>query len=265
MQVSFGYPLAGDLIAVTPAEPEDEECEFHSGVGTSADPASDSEYLAALTPSDRFAIDQESAAAEQTFTFPHFYSNDIEGDQVQLKDEVVVKIDRIPHLGPPPKEWESAPPTPIGPTTPIAPPTKAEEPPVIPQPEIEADPPVITGGGPPTKLRTGITAKCPKAAKRCTVTGIVEAELPARRPAGNASASRAVRVRRIVLGRISFPLAAGKSKRVSIALSKAGVAFLRAHPGVRAKILVTVSAPGAAKASSTRSAKLHLPAPRKHM
>jgi hypothetical protein len=67
-----------------------------------------------------------------------------------------------------------------------------------------------------------------------------------------------------VLGKVSFHLAAGASKPVSITLSKIGVTFLRAHRGVRAKIAVTVTAPGAAMASRTRTAKLRLPTTHRH-
>ncbi len=259
MSVRFGYPLSGSLISVTAGNPEDAElCSEHSGVGTSGDPSSDIEYLLALSPSNIFYVDLTSAQAEQTFKFPHSFSSNINGDQVDLKDEVVVKVDRIPHLGPPKSEG-GPPPEQHGPSTPISQPTKSEEP-HVPEPEVEGNPPEITGGGgTPTKLRTGINAKCPKAEKPCTVTGIAEAELPAPRPSGKASAASKAKVRRVTLGRTVFSLAAGAHRSVSITLTRAGVAFLRAHPGVRVKILVGVSAPGFSKASRTRTAKLRLP------
>jgi hypothetical protein len=183
--------------------------------------------------------------------------------RIRLSDEVIVKVNLLD--APPPPFGHEGPAEQHGPSTPVPQPTKSEEPPRVLEPEVEADPPVVTGGGgSPTKMHTGITAKCPKTGKPCTVTGIVEAELPAPRPVRKASASRAGKVRRVVLGKVDFSLAAGASKPVSITLSREGVAFLRSHPGTRATIAVTVSAPGAAKASRTRTAKLRLPTPRRH-
>jgi hypothetical protein len=256
MTVRANYPLNGAFIKATPTAPE---FECSSAVATSGDPSADPRFLEAISPLVEAAVNFESGQAEQTVSVPHSYSGDVGGDQFDLSDLVTVKIDRLPLL-PPPLGTEG-PPEMRGPTTPITPPTTPPKPPVIQEPEVEANPPVITGGeGAPPKLRTGITAKCPPAGKPCAVTGIVEAELPAPRPARKADASRKAMARRVVLGRVSFPLAAGASKKVAITLSKAGVAFLRSHPGVRAKIAVTVTAPGTATASRTRIAKLRLPA-----
>jgi hypothetical protein len=260
MSVKFQYPLSGSLITVIPGA-EGELCESVKAVGTSGTSLQGVEYLLALSPIDSYSINNESGMAEQTFKFPHSYSGTFEGDQVDLSDEVVVKANLLFSDIPPPPFGHEGPPEQHGPSTPVPQPTKPEEPPHVPEPEVEADPPVVTGGGgSPTKLHTGITAKCPKAGNPCTVTGIVEAELPAPRPARKASTSHAGKVRRVVLGRVSFPLAPGASKPVSIALSKAGVAFLRSHPGAHAKIAVTVAS-GAATASRTRTAKLRLPRP----
>jgi hypothetical protein len=262
MSVKFQYPLSSSLITVAPAA-EGELCESVKAVGTSGNPGQEGAYLLALIPLDFYSVNNESGAAEQTFKFPHSYSGTVEGDQVDLSDEAVVKVDRLPP--PPPPRGSEGPPEQHRPSTPVPQPTKPEEPPHIPEPEVEANPPVVTGGeGSPTKLHTGITAKCPKAGRPCTVTGIVEAELPAPRPARKAGASRAGKLRRVVLGRVSLPLLAGASKRISITLSRAGMAFLRSHPGVRARIVVTVSASGAIEASRTRTAKLSLPKSHKH-
>ena len=256
MSVKFQYPLSGSLITVIPGA-EGELCESVKAVGTSGTSLQEGEYLLALAPLDFYSVNNESGIAEQTFKFPHSYSGNVGGDQVDLSDEVVVKTNLLDV--PPPPFGSEGPVKQHGPSTPVPQPTKPEEPPHIPEPEVEADPPVVTGGGgSPTKLHTGITAKCPKGGKSCTVTGIVEAELPAPRPARKANASHAGKTRRVVLGRVHFLLAAGVSKPVSITLSKAGVAFLRFHPGARAKIAVTVVS-GAATASRTRTAKLRLP------
>jgi hypothetical protein len=256
--VRFSYPLAGNLITVKSGE---ELCEGHAGVGTSGEADKDAGYQEAVSRALAFLV---TDTAPETLKFPNSYATTVDGDRVELNEEAVVKTE--PPLLPPP--IATPPKGPLEkrePSTPVPPPTTPPKPPVIQEPEVEANPPVITGGGgSPPKLHTGITAKCPPAGKPCTVTGIVEAELPAPRPAGKASASRKAKLRRVVLGKVSFALAAGASKKVVITLSKAGAALLRSHPGVRAKIAVTVAAPGAAKASSTRTAKLRLPAPRRH-
>ncbi len=255
MTARASYPLSGAFVKATTTTPE---FDCSGAVATSGDPSSDPRFLEATSPLVEAAVDFESGQAEQTVTVPHTYSFDVGADQVDINDQVVVKINRLPP--PPPPRGTKGPPEQHGPSTPITPPGPAPKPPIIPEPELEPEPPVVTGGGGPPKLHTGIKAKCPKAGKPCTVTGIVEAELPAPRPARTAQASRKAKIRRVVLGKVSFPLAAGASKAVVITLSKAGVAFLRSRPGVRAKIAVVVSAPGAATASRTRTARLRLSA-----
>lgn len=170
-------------------------------------------------------VNFESGQAEQTITVPHSDSFEVNGDDIDLKDVVVVKINRLP-----PVRGTGGPPETHGPTTPITSPTTPPKPPVIQEPEIEGNPPVVTGGGGSPKLHTGIKAKCPKAGKPCTVTGILEAELPTPRPAHWAGLSRSAKIRRVVLGKVSFVLAAGASRTVVITLSKAGVALLRSNP-----------------------------------
>ncbi len=254
MSVHASYPLSGALITASSSTPE---TDCSGAVATSGEADKDPQFNEATSPLVEAAVDFASGQAEQTVTVPHKYSFDVGTDQVDLSDVVVVKINRLPP--PPPPLGTKGPPEQHGPSTPVPQPTTPKEPPHVPEPEVEANPPVVTGGSPP-KLHTGITTKCPKAGKPCTVTGIVEAELPAPRRAGKASASRKAKIRRVVLGKVTFPLAAGTSEKVVIALSKSGVAFLRSHPGVRAKIAITVTAPGAVTASRTRTARLRLPA-----
>ncbi|HXP36144.1 MAG TPA: hypothetical protein VN817_00125 [Solirubrobacteraceae bacterium] len=260
MTVRASYPLSGAFIKGTSETPE---FECTGAVATSGEADKDPQFNEATSPLVEAAVNFDSGQAEQTVEVPHDYSFSVGADQVDIKDVVTVKINRLPP--PPPPLGTPGPPEQHGPSTPVPPPTKPEEPPRIPEPEVEANPPVVTGGGgSPPKLHTGITAKCPKGGKPCTVTGIVEAELPAPRLTGKASATRKAKLRRVVLGKVSFTLAAGAEKPVLITLSKAGAAFLRSHPGVRAKIAVTVSASGATKVSKTRTAKLRLPAAHKH-
>jgi hypothetical protein len=259
MTVRASYPLSGAFITATTSTPE---FECSGAVATSGEADRDPQFNEATTPLVEAAVNFESGQAEQTISVPHTYSFDIGSDQVDLSDEVVVKINRLPPL-PPPRGTEG-PPEMRGPTTPVPPPTTPPKPPVIQEPEVEANPPVVTGGGGSSpKLHTGIKAKCPMTGKPCTVTGVVEAELPAPRLASKAD-TRKAKIRDFVLGKVSFPLAPGASKTVVITLSKAGVALLRSHPGARAKIAVTVTAPGAAKASRTRTTKLRLRAPHRH-
>jgi len=258
--VRVSYPLGSSFVGRS----GEGLCETDSGVGTSGPANTDSGVQEAISHLLYFLVNGAGGSPE-TLTFPHSYSTDVNGDEVNLQDELTVKVE--PQLLPPPIATPpKGPLEKLEPITPITPPTTPPptKPPVIQEPEVEANPPVITGGGgSPPKLHTGIKAKCPNAGKPCTVTGIVEAELPAPGPARKADASRKkAKTRRIVLGKISFPLAAGASKTVVITLSKAGVAFLGSHPGVRAKIAVTVSA-GATRASRTRTAKLRLPTARR--
>lgn len=254
MTVRFSYPLAGNFVTVT-----GEECEFVKAVGTSGTFEQEGEeFREALSPIDLYGVDSTSGAAEQTFKFSHPYSHTVNGDTVDLDSEVIVKVDRLPPL---PPAGSGGPPEQHGPSTPITPPGPAPKPPIIPEPELGPEPPIVTGGGPP-KVITGITAKCPKGVKECKVTGIVEGELPVARRAAIAGASRKARARRVVLGRVSFSLAAGAAKKVAITLSKSGAAFVRAHPGVRAKIAVTVTAPGSASVGRSRVARLRIPARR---
>ncbi len=259
MSVRFSYPLAANFLAVG-----GEECEFVKAVGTSGTFEQESEaFREALSPVDLYAVDSTSGAAEQTFTFSHPYSHTVNGDTVDLSAETIVKVDRLPPL--PPTPGTGGPPEVRGPTTPITPPGPSPKPPVIPEPELGPEPPAVTGGGSggPPKLTTGITAKCPSGVKQCKVAGIVEGELPIGRRASTASVSRAGRkVRHVVLGRVSFVLAGEARRKVTITLSKSGAAFLRAHPGVRAKIAVTVSAPGWVAVTRSRTARLRLPSHR---
>jgi hypothetical protein len=257
--VRVSYPLGSSFVGRSGEEP----CGEDSGVGTSGPANTDSGVQEAISHL-RFFLVNGPGGSPETLTFSHPYSTDVDGDEVNLKDELTVKVE--PQLLPPPIATPpKGPLEKLEPSTPITPPTTPPKPPVIQEPEVGANPPVITGGGgSPPKLHTGINAKCPKAGKPCTVTGVVEAELPAPRPARKADVSRKAKLRRVVLGKVSFPLAAGASKTVVITLSKAGAAFLGSHPGVRAKIAVTVSAPGATRASRTRTAKLRLPAARRH-
>ncbi len=251
--------MSGSLITATPTG---SGLPCSGAVATSGEADKDPQFIEGTSPLVETAVDFESGQAEQTVTVPHSYSFDVDGDDaVDLKDVVVVKINRLPP--PPPARGTEGPPEMRGPTTPITPPTTPPKPPVIQEPELEGNPPVVTGGGTSPKLHTGIKAKCPKTGKPCTVTGVVEAELPAPRPARKAGASRSAKIRRVVLGKVSFVLAAGASRTVVITLSKAGVALLRSNAGVRAKIAVTVTEPGATKASRTRTTRLRLPAPRR--
>ncbi len=261
MTVRASYPLSGAYVKASTTTPE---FNCSGAVATSGEADKDPQFNEATSPLVEAAVNFQSGQAEQTITVPHKYSLDAGEDQVDLSDEVVVKINRLPPL--PPPLGTKGPPEQHGPSTPVPTPTPTpKEPPHIEEPEVEANPPVVTGGGgSPPKLRTGIKAKCPQAGQRCTVTGVVEVELPAPRPARKAQASRRAKAIRVVLGKVSFPLAAGASKPVVITLSRSGLEFLRSHPGVHAKIAVTVTAPGAARVSRTPAANLRLPAPHRH-
>ncbi len=250
--VHVTVPLGSNVVARSGEEP----CDIDPGVGTSGPAQSDSGVREAVSRLIYFLV-----GAPETRTFPLSFSKVVEGDDVSLDDELTVKTE--PQLLPPPIATPpKGPLEKIEPSTPITPPTTPPKPPIIPEPELGPEPPIVTGGGGPPKVITGITTKCPKGVKECKVTGIVEGELPIGRRAQVAGVPRKPRVRRVVLGRVSFSLAGGAAKKVAITLSKSGAAFVRAHPGVRAKILVTVTTPGSASVARSRFARLRIPARR---
>ena len=252
----FHYPLSPGYVNVAPAGSEDEQCEFFHSVATQGEPSHESGYDVAINPFDHVEVDFDSAAAEQIYKIPHSYAGSFDGDEVDLADEEVVKIDRLPDL-PPPFPTGGPPPSKIEPTTPIPGADAVERTATHRRTRSRREAPVLGGGDPP-KLHTGITAKCPKAIKACTVTGVITAELPVARHASAARSARA-KARRVVLGRVSFVLAGGASRKVIVALPRSAVAFLRSHPGVRARIAVTVAAPGATKVSRSRTARSGFP------
>lgn len=94
---------------------------------------------------------------------------------------------------------------------------------------------------------------CPGAGPSCSVQTRVTAVL-AGKPSAAARAAKTVR-----LGGSAFTIAAGKSARVKIKLSRKGLRLLKSRKRINAKVKITVTRAGK---STARAVKVTLKAPR---